>query len=87
MPGHTRAVESGEGSATVVLLPTEVLMEWWVSVALFGLVWYEFFRVAKHVNQLKDDVQNLKKELRGLRERVVALEVDDDDQDYSENYL
>ncbi|WP_414928298.1 hypothetical protein [Pseudomonas sp. IT-P74] len=53
-------------------------MEWWVSVALFGLVWHEFFRVAKHVNGLKSDYQSLKDEVKELRQRVGWLEDEDD---------
>lgn len=49
-------------------------MEWWLLAVPFGLIGYEFQRMAKHVNGLKDDCQRLKDEVKELRQRVGRLE-------------
>jgi hypothetical protein len=53
-------------------------MQLWLFGAIvgvvFGLVWYEFNRVAAHVNGLKDDYRRLADEQKELRERVRLLE-------------
>jgi hypothetical protein len=57
-------------------------MQLWIFGAMvgvvFGLVWQEFHRVAKHLNGLKDDYWRLEDELKELRKRVYLLEDDDD---------
>ena len=50
-------------------------MEWLIVLPLL-LVWFEFSRLGKHVNGLKDDCRGLKDELKVLRERVDQLEKD-----------
>lgn len=53
-------------------------MQLWMFGAMvgvvFGLVWQEFHRVAKHLNGLKDDYRRLEEEQKQLRERVRQLE-------------
>jgi cell division protein FtsB len=78
MPGHARAMEGWEGSAKVELLPTEVLMQWFLWLLLAGASSYEFHRIAKHLNKLKDDYDRLADEFKKLKQRVGWLEDDDD---------
>jgi hypothetical protein len=49
-------------------------MEWMIAVVLFGLVVFEFNRVATHINGLKADKNRLSDEIKELRERVERLE-------------
>ena len=78
MPGHARAVEGWEGSAKVELFPTEVLMQWFFWLLLAGASGYEFHRIAKHLNKLKDDYDRLADEFKELKQRVGWLEDGDD---------
>ncbi|WP_223535370.1 hypothetical protein [Pseudomonas sp. GL-B-16] len=53
-------------------------MQWWYLLLPFGMIGYEFQRVARHLNGLKDDYRRLEEEVKELRKRVYRLEDDDE---------
>jgi len=48
-------------------------MEWLLAVP-FVLIGFEFDRVARHINAMKGDIEELKEQVRSLRQRIEYLE-------------
>lgn len=48
-------------------------MEWLLAVP-FVLIGFEFDRVARYINAMKGDIEELKDQVRSLRQRIEYLE-------------